>query len=121
MDRESFENITEALERENVILQENPNTSHQYFVSEEFETFSCRNGFATPSQSHAVSQSGATTINADSPFKEVFGDSTLRTDQASTIYTDDNQDQIGMNYNVAPLKEGIIPPDDDTLIQNGKL
>ena len=103
-----------------MVLKDNSNQKDKYFVNDEFETFSRHDGYATPSQSQApISQFAATTTIADPLYTDSLGDSTLVTDQSSTVYTDET-DQSNMNYNIAPLKEGTSHTLDETTIQNGK-
>ena len=127
LDQASYEDIQDVLREEGSFLKDiqstdNPTTSDdtdQYYISSSFETFSRHDGHVTPAHSQApISQYASSTI-ADRVNPENLGDSTIYTQKASTVYSDETEQDLA-GYNLAPKQEESYLNPSETLEQTGR-
>ena len=120
LDHESYEITMDALQGEGIVLKDQNDqppptstTNDKYFISEAHETFSRLDG-------HSSRPTGASSTAADLIHADHLGETTIYTDQASTIYSDEvDDDHNGMNYQLAPKHETGSFSSSETLVQTG--
>ena len=121
LDHESYEVTIDALNGEGIVLQDPPGATRQstsnpdkYFISESHETFSRHDG-------HSSRPTCAASTAADVVHTDHLGETTICTDQSSTIYSDEiDDDYQGMNYQLAPKHDTSTFFNGETIVQNGK-
>ena len=126
MDNATYEDIQDVLEQEGVVLKDNQNNitktpaseQGEYYISSSFETFSRHDGHVTPSQA-PISQYAQSTI-ADRINSDYLGDTTIYTQNDSTIYSDETEQDLA-GYNLAPKQEESHLNTNETLEQTGNL
>ena len=117
LDHESIEKI------QNDIKDEGMEFKNEYYLGEQFETYSRRDGFSISTKTHPTKTSGI----HDEVYDDNLGNTTIYSSRSSTIYSDEvNSLHDGMNYelllhdNSSEHGSDVTLIDDEPLVQDGK-